>query len=190
MNGLRLASRQWLRFPGFTVVAVLNLATGFWPDTAAGQEVVINELVAINDQGLADADGDFPDWLELHNPGANPVSLLDWALTDDPARLRQWLFPAVTLPPNGFLVVFASGKDRRVAGAQLHTNFKLDGDGEFLALVKPDGVTVASQFAPRFPNQRKNVSYGFGADAGLHYLRPPTPGAANGTNYVQFVADT
>jgi len=189
MTDPKFAFRQLRKNPGFAAVVVLTLALGIGADAARGQEAVINEFVAVNDQGLSDAEGDFPDWIELHNPGSNSVSLLGWSLTDDPARLRQWLFPGVLLPANGYLVVFASGKDRAVAGAELHTNFKLDGDGEFLALVKPDGITVASQFAPRFPNQRKNISYGLGS-AGFHYLRPPTPGAANGTNYVQFVADT
>jgi hypothetical protein len=156
---------------------------------ACAQDVVISEFVAVNDGGLPDADGDFPDWIELHNRGPAAVSLLDWSLTDDPAQLRRWRFPGVSLPANGYLVVFASGKDRATAGAELHTAFKLDGDGEFLALIRPDGTT-ASQFAPKFPNQRRNISYGIGADGGLHYFRPPTPGAANGTNYVEFVADT
>jgi hypothetical protein len=158
--------------------------------SALAQDVVINEFVAVNDALLLDSDGDSSDWIELHNRGSSPVSLFDWSLTDDPARLRQWRFPAVNLPANGYLVVFASGKDRAVAGAELHTNFKLDGDGEFLALVRPDGVTVAAQFSPRFPNQRRNISYGIGADSGFHYFRPPTPGMANGTNYIDFVADT
>src|SRR6185503_18449535 len=172
------------------LVAVLTLGLSAALQPAFGQSVIINEFVAINDHGLSDADGDFPDWIELHNPGSNAVSLLEWALTDDPAQLRQWRFPGVTVPANGYLVVFASGKDRRVAGPELHTNFKLDGDGEFLALVKSDGSTVASQFAPRFPNQRRNISFGVGPDGDLHYLRPPTPGTANSTNSVQFVADT
>jgi hypothetical protein len=155
---------------------------------ARGQNVVINEFLAVNDGGLADIDGEFPDWIEIHNREASPVSLLNWSLTDDPAQLQRWRFPSVSIPANGYLVVFASGKNQM--SGQLHTNFKLDGDGEFLALVQPDGATVASQFAPRFPNQRRNISYGTGTDAALHYFRPPTPGTANGTNYVEFVADT
>src|SRR5688572_9426727 len=168
------------------VAAALILTLGVGIDRVRAQDVFINELLAVNDGGLPDLDGEFPDWIEIHNSGTDAVALLDWSLSDDPGRSGKWRFPAVTLPANGYLVVFASGKDRTALGAELHTNFKLDGDGEFLALVEPDGVTVASQFAPRFPNQRKNVSYGLGPDGFLHYFRPPTPGAANGTNYVQF----
>jgi CotH protein/chitobiase/beta-hexosaminidase-like protein/lamin tail-like protein/Fn3 domain-containing protein len=168
--------------------AVMSFVMPGGVSLAQAQNVVINEFLAVNDGGLADSDGEFPDWIEIHNREASPVSLLNWSLTDDPAQLQRWRFPAVNIPASGYLVVFASGKNRM--SGQFHTNFKLDGDGEFLALVKPDGVTVASQFTPRFPNQRRNISYGVGADAGLHYLRTPSPGAANGSNYVEFVADT
>jgi len=170
-----------LKNAGFAGVVALIFALGGMI-RAVGQNVIINEFMAVNDAGLADAGGDFPDWIELHNQGSAPVSLLGWALTDDPAQLSRWRFPAVTVAANGYLVIFASGKDRAVAGGELHTNFKLDGDGEFLALVRPDGITVASQFAPRFPNQRKNISYGLGMDGTAHFFRPPTPGALNCTS--------
>src|SRR5439155_21696785 len=47
-------------------------------------------------------------------------------------------------------------------GAPLHTNFKLSASGEYLALVQPDGVTIATEFAPAFPPQAPDVSFGFG----------------------------
>jgi hypothetical protein len=154
------------------------------------QGVVINEFLAINEAGLTDSDGVTSDWIEIYNSGATTVSLLGWSLTDDASQLRKWQFPATNLAANAYLLVFASGKNRTNAGAELHTNFQLDGDGEYLALVMPDGVTVASQFNPKFPKQRKDISFGLGTDAGLHYLKPPTPRTVNATNYVQFVADT
>jgi hypothetical protein len=184
----KLFAWLWLqtRTAAGIAIGLLSIDLG---SAVRAQDVVINEFVAVNDAGLPDTDGDFPDWIELHNRGPVPVSLLDWSLTDDATQLRRWRFPAVSLAANGYLLVFASAKNRATAGAQLHTNFKLDGDGEFLALIRPDG-SMASQFAPGFPNQRRNISYGLGADGGLHYFGLPTPAAANGTNYVQFVADT
>ena len=64
-----------------------------------------------------------------------------------------------SIPAGGYLLVFASGKDRAVAGQELHTNFSLEQMGEYLALVMPDGTTVADSFAP-FPAQVANISYG------------------------------
>jgi hypothetical protein len=123
----------------------------------------LSEFLADNDGGWRDADDDSPDWIEIQNDSPQAANLAGWHLTDDPARLAKWTFPATNVAPGGFLVVFASGKDRAVAGAELHTNFQLDNAGEFLALVAPDGVTVVSAFAPQFPRQRVNVSFGLGS---------------------------
>jgi hypothetical protein len=55
------------------------------------------------------------------------------------------------------MVVFASGKDRRVAGAPLHANFKLDSGGEYLALSRPDGSPASAlSYPPQFPD----ISFG------------------------------
>jgi hypothetical protein len=85
----------------------------------------------------------------------------------------------VSIPARGYLLVFASDKDRRASGAPLHTSFALGTEGEYLALVRPDGTTIASQFAPAFPAQRADISYGIAAGGLAGYLETPTPGAAN-----------
>ena len=102
--------------------------------------------------------------IELFNAGTQAVDLAGWALTDRAGDLNQWLFPATNLQAGAYLVVFASNKDRRIPGQELHTNFKLSADAEYLALVKPDGVTIATEFIPQFPPQFSNVSFGFGSD--------------------------
>ena len=132
-----------------------------WAGSARVQsQVVINEFMAANTKTLADQDGDYSDWIEIYNSGSSPVNLADWYLTDSESQLNKWKFPSVSLPANGYLVVFASGKNRAVAGAQLHANFSLAAQGEYLALVQPDGTTVASEFAPAFPEQLPDYSYG------------------------------
>lgn len=140
---------------------------------------VITEFMASNRQTLADNDGEFSDWIEIHNPDAADVDLGGWYLTDSASRLTKWQFPAVVIPANGYLVVFASSKDRRAAGAPLHTNFALSADGEYLALVAADGTTVVSTFAPAYPNQSADVSFGLTGSGSTTYLQTPTPGAAN-----------
>ena len=120
----------------------------------------ITEFMAANNKALADQDRQFSDWIELYNAGAESVNLAGWSLTDQRSDLAKWKFPAVTLASHNYLVVFASQKNRAQPGSELHTNFKLSADGDYLALVKPDGVTIASEFAPRFPAQYPDVSYG------------------------------
>lgn len=122
-------------------------------------DLFITEFMAENSNTIDDEDGDSSDWVELFNGGTNTVNLAGWYLTDTTAR-PGWRFPATNIPPNGFLVVYASGKDRRVPGAPLHTDFRLNDSGEFLALLKPDGVTVQSAYAPAYPLQVPGISYG------------------------------
>ncbi len=150
---------------------------------------VISEFLAVNDGGLRDENGDRPDWVEIHNPTSGSVSLDGYYLTDDAGNKRKWRLPAVTLASRGYLVVFASDKDRRTAGRQLHTNFQLDAGGEYLGLVKPDGTTVVSQFSPEFPEQTADVSYGLPASGttvgeGYRFLKTPTPGAPNASQWI------
>src|SRR5512147_2570407 len=122
-----------------TALALLSLAAAV--ESATAESVVISEFLASNSGGLRDEDGDYPDWIEIFNGGTNTVNLDGWFLTDAPDNLGKWRFPSTNLPPNGFLLVFASGKSRAVPGAPLHANFQLGAGGEYLALVRPDGVT-------------------------------------------------
>ena len=142
---------------------------------------VISEFMASNETTLADEDGDFPDWIEIFNPDAEPVGLGGFFLTDDAGRLDRWRFPDVTLEPGEWLVVFASNKNRDVG--ELHTNFRLAAAGEYLALVAQDGVTVVSDFGDRYPPQFEDQSFGAGG-FGVGYLDEATPGSANGTGRI------
>jgi hypothetical protein len=157
---------------------------------APALSVIINEFMAANSSTLADEDGDYSDWIEIFNTAATPVNLGGWFLTDDSSALGKWQFPATNLAAGKFLIIFASDKNRSVAGQPLHTNFRLSADGEYLALVRPDGVTVESAFAPGFPKQRQDVSYGLVTGTGTNgFLLPATPGNTNGSTSVQFVED-
>ena len=122
--------------------------------------LVISELMANNESTLADDDGDFSDWIEIYNPGSDEVDLTDWCLTDNATVPAKWRFPAVTLGAREFLLVWASSKNRRAPGQPLHTNFNLSAGGEYLALVRPDGVTVEHAYTPMFPAQANDESFG------------------------------
>jgi hypothetical protein len=145
---------------------------------------IISEFMAANLSGLADEDGAFSDWIELYNPDTTPVSLAGYHLTDNAAHLDKWTFPAVTMDSGAYLIVFASGKDRRDPAGRLHTNFQLAADGEYLALVAPDGVTVISAFVPSYPPQFDNQSFGLSQPDSFpvwSFFAISTPGAPNGS---------
>lgn len=148
----------------------------------------ISEFMASNSRTLKDETGQYNDWIEIYNPSEAPLDLGGWYLTDSRLNLTRWRFPATNIAAGGFLVVFASGEDRRIPGARLHTGFQLSADGEYLALVRPDGTRVVSEFAPQYPQQVPDVSHGVAQIAvgnawetgpsGVYFLQP-TPGALN-----------
>jgi hypothetical protein len=148
-----------------TTAYVLVVLWMFALPMRAASSLIISEFMAANDNSISDNDGDKSDWIEIHNSGTNTVNLLGWYLTDVTNNLRKWQFPAVSLAPNAYMLVFASEKDRRNPEAPLHTNFKLNNDGEYLALVESNGTTIASDFYPKFSVQVADVSYGFASDA-------------------------
>ena len=80
------------------------------------------------------------------------------------------------------MLVFASDKERDNPNSELHTNFKLSSGGEYLALIEADGSMVASEYAPEYPQQFEDIS--FGPEG---YFTEPTPGAANGSGVSGFV---
>ncbi len=158
-------------------------------DTNATFSLRINEFLAQNDRGIRDEDGTRSDWIELHNPDSQAVSLEGWSLTDDALLPRKWILPAVSIPANGYTLIWASGNNRTNPAAPLHTNFRLTSDGEYLALVSPGG-DVVSAFDPAFPPQRADVS--FGRVPGIvtnGFLPNPTPRAPNAAGGIGFAPD-
>ncbi len=121
---------------------------------------VITELLADNRGLLKDEDDDSPDWIEIYNPGPTALNLGGWYLAETPAFKTQWTFPEPTIIEAGeYLIVFCSSKNRSVREAELHTNFKLDQDGDSILLTHSDGTTVVSSIL-NFPAQFPNISYG------------------------------
>src|SRR5688572_32022570 len=141
------------------VVFLCLLAASFLARGVFAAEPIISEFMPDNARVLTDEDGHFSDWIEIHNPGDSAINLAGYCLTDDPQLLTKWRFPSVTLPAGGYLVVFASGKNRITDPARLHTSFQLNASGGFLALVKPDGATMVSSFRT-YPAVDEDVAFG------------------------------
>ncbi len=138
--------------------------------------VIISEFMTINDSTLVDGDGEHSDWLEVHNPGTTEVDLTGWRLRDGG---DTWVFPAASLGPGEFKVIFASDgretvpepKDPNWDGQYFHTNFKLKGEGEYLGLLDDLGVVVHEY--DEYPQQFADLSYGIAQDiATTEYVAP------------------
>ncbi len=121
--------------------------------------VVINELLPINNNLVADQNGQFEDWIELYNRSDEDVDLSGYYLTDSKKNPAKWQFPEGTfISGNDYLIIWADG-DTLQAG--LHTNYKLSSDGEKVLLLTPElGIldeteypsTVLQESWARVPN--------------------------------------
>lgn len=187
-----LVSVAWAPAHGITDDAASPnaFAGGLWSYTLDPNlpisDLVITEILASNvdTNGLRDADSQIQDWIEIFNQGSQAVDLTDWSLSDDPALPGLWPLPARTLNPGEYLVIFASGKDRKPASGELHTNFKLSRSGEHLGLYTPDSPRIMASGFVEYPEQRNDTSYGTDTFGQLRYFATPTPGTPNGTSSI------
>ena len=155
----------------------------------AEAQVVINEVSAANWDQLIAA-GEYEDWIELYNTSGAAVDISGWYLSDDDTNPGKWLVPAgVSVPANGYLVVFASGKDGIISGAP-HTNFKITQTKQEWAILANAAQTVVSSFWFEKPTQ-KNHSWGRTTDGATAWsiFQTPTPAATN-TGASPFYAET
>ena len=191
---LRIAIRGLLRrsLASTVIVGSLGLAIGgnllFRPLPG----VVITEFLASNQNGMADEDTSTEDWIEICNRGSNAVDLAGWSLSDDEGDPGKWVFPSVTLDPDAYLVLFASGKDRKFpsGGHKMHVNFKLNRSGEHLGLYTPDSPRVlAGGVTGTYPEQRNDHSFGLDPADQWRYFVASTPGSVNGTSDIRGVVE-
>lgn len=121
--------------------------------------VVINELMAANTKSLTDPQGQYEDWLELHNLTNDVVNLSGMYLTDKTDNPKKWAFPEnTTIPAQGYLLVWLDEDGKADVG--LHANFKLSRNGETVMLVDTDirGNQVLDTVT--FEKQEKDVALG------------------------------
>jgi hypothetical protein len=131
-----------MKFPDHQIVAILRLLCAL---IALGgplsANVRINEIMSSNLTTIADEDGGYEDWIELHNPTAVTINLAGWGLSDDPALPFKWTFAAGTsLAPGAHLLVWASGKDRP---GQQNTVATPDALGGLVVWLKADSAAFS-----------------------------------------------
>ena len=110
-----------------SLVAVLGMQ-GTAPGAEGGLSLVINEVMASNTAALKDPQGQFDDWIEIHNSGTVAADLGGLYLTDDVNSPTRWQIPLAnpsltTIAPQGYLLIWVDG-DSQDPG--LHAGFKLD----------------------------------------------------------------
>lgn len=155
----------------------------------ANAQVIINEYSCSNISGPTDAYGQREDWVELYNTSASPVDLTGFYLSDKMTNPTKWMIPSGTIPANGFLMVFCSGRGT-VNGTQLHPNFKLtQTDGEWIILSNTFGNIIDSYEITQTTKQNHSIGRETNGAATWKLFTTPTPNA-NNTGGVNFYTPT
>ena len=140
------------------------------------EDLVINEFLAVNDSSYADEAGEFDDWLELYNPGAENIDLSGLFLTDNPENLDKWQIPSETIIEVGGYLIFWCDEDQEQG--TLHTNFKLSSGGETIIITNLDASTIIDSIS--FGTQTADISFGRSPDGSDSWMfLTPTPSAEN-----------
>lgn len=135
----------------------------------------LSEAMSSNSLYFPDENGEYHDYVEIHNASDADVNLEGWYLSDSSDKLKRWAFPSVKIPAGGYLAVHCSGYDRTDDPNHLHTNFKLSSKGESVYLTQPEGTTVS---AVELPALADGQAYSYFESAWTTDLSP-TPGLAN-----------
>jgi len=145
-------------------------------------QLVINEVVSCNNSGIVDGSGSTPDWVEIFNTSDEGINLSTYFLSDNISKPQKWRFPNVRLNPKSFLILYASGKNISTP-AEIHTNFKIDADGETLILSNATHKIHDLHVDPIVCNQ--SIGYLNDQSDSLVVFRHPTPGYPNSETGVE-----
>ncbi|MBK8944785.1 MAG: CotH kinase family protein [Ignavibacteriae bacterium] len=147
----------------------------FFANLYSQNNILINEVLSSNINNLIDLEtGEYVDWIELYNVSDSLVNISGYFLTDDISDSTKWQIPSNTiLDSNSYLVIIADDKNYN-----LHTNFKIDADGETIFLISPFYEIIDSV---KLSKQRDDISFGRKKDSIniWNYYAEPTPGTEN-----------
>jgi len=193
-----MLNRIYLGLVGFFVPILLQ----------AGTNLVINEVMSrpnpfgSDRYGFQDTHPDprinagfvDSDWVEIYNPGDEPVDMTGLYLSDDCAFPTRWRIPAeanLVVQPKGTVVIWCAGYyhgfeecgtperptrcPREIAPHV--APFRLAGGGEWIGLYEADGKTLIDGFEiPFIPLNKTYGCYPDGDKTQRGYLETPTIG--------------
>jgi len=146
----------------------------------------INELMSFNNTVIADANGQFDDWVEIYNSNTYAVDIGGLYVSDRSSTPEKYQIPSntpaeTTIPAGSFLIYWADAEPQQ---GSLHTNFILSHLGEFSSIVQNISGTDVYIDSISFPAIDPDVSYGRSADGGTpwRYFNPSSPGQSNPTD--------
>ncbi|MCO6477016.1 MAG: CotH kinase family protein [Phaeodactylibacter sp.] len=154
------------------VCGTYQLAVG-----SSAAPLAINEFMASNGRTITDEAGEYEDWVEIYNYGAEAVYLGSRYLSDNPDNPGKWQFPDIWIQPGEFLLIWCDDDEDQ---GPLHTTYKLDADGEYIGIFDE----AANNYAPidglEFGEQAADQAIGrLPNGTGDFRVVQPTPGASN-----------
>jgi hypothetical protein len=160
----------------FIILALIVIfGTGCEKKNTPESSVVINEVMPVNTSYIADQNGEYDDWIELHNNSSLSLDISGYYLSDSKSKISKWKIPSgTTISGKGYLVFWA---DQDTAQTGLHTNFKLSSAGEKVYFVTPDFLIIDKV---EYPAQTIQLSYSRNPDGtGPFIWQVPTFNSSN-----------
>jgi hypothetical protein len=151
-----------------------QVAVGLFPG-----DILFNELLASNSGVIFDEAGEFDDWVEVYNAGTQPVWLGNLWLTDDLDTPDKYNFPAMTLDPGDWHLIWTDNDPEQ---GDNHAPFTLSAGGEEVALFRlEDNGDWTLQRHVTFGPSDSNVSFGRLTDGSPQWVwfATPTPDYSN-----------
>lgn len=158
------------------VLTVLCLFTSCG-ETTLMNDVYISEVMTNNKTVLTDENGDFCDWIELHNPTAEPINLSGYMLSDSSYNMDKFVFPDFTIASGEYFVIFADGTEKvDTENRVIHVPFSLSSKGESIYLYNAKGKLRCCINTNKL---EKDQSIGIDENEKLVIFDTATPGRAN-----------
>ena len=136
--------------------------------------LVISEVMSSNSTAVTDENGKYADWIEIWNSTDKILNLDGLGLSDKGDRIR-FLFPNVSLEPDGRVIVFCDNTNQSNANRAFHAKFKLSSVGETVYLYDPNAYLIDSC---KYPIMASDESWAL-TDDGFQTVTWYSPGYEN-----------
>jgi hypothetical protein len=152
----------------------------------------LNELADISFL-FQDEFGENSGFIELYNSGDSEALMYSFFLSDDRDRLCRYAIPdSSVIPAGGFLTFYTDGEARQ---GSMHTDFRLDRDGEKVYLTQKVGYDYVIKDSAVFEYLGTDASYGRYEDGTgdwrhMSVLTPGRPNESSGLGNDQVITET
>jgi len=140
------------------------------PGEVSSITVRINEVVSSNSTVIADADGDFCDYVELYNYGETDVSLSGYAISDEIGNIKH-TFSSTYIKAGEYLILYCNNKNT----GGVNMPFALTSSGGEDICIYDLGQNIISQVRTVALEKNKAMLY---VD-GEYVVGNPSPGYSN-----------